>query len=71
MSSFVSKQMFLSCERFSTLHAVIRSIRLNTHVQFDVSIEVLPATVGLWTALVGTMKNRATIAVSPVYLYNI
>ena len=56
MGSFVAEQMFLPSERLPTLHTVVRSVGLYTHVQFNVSVQVFPTTIRLRATFVGAMK---------------
>ena len=68
MAPSVSHQMLLSCECFATFHTVIRSLRFNAHVKFDVPVEVLPPGVGLGTSLVGAVQEPLGVVRSVVCL---
>ena len=49
--------MFFSSKCFSTIHTIIRSLRFNAHVKFDVSVEVLSSAVSFGTPLICTVQK--------------
>ena len=54
-------QMFFSRECFSTVHTIIRSLRFNAHMKFNVSVQMFSPTVSFGTTLVGTMQQSLSV----------
>ena len=61
MRPLVPQQMFLPCERLPAVEAVVGPVRLNPHVQLDVSVEVLAAAVRLRAALIGAVEQPGPV----------